>query len=379
MSDKKTLFIGWGAVVADYYWKWLCQVFKIHAASSHEHLDEDPAAKEGVVVAELKAKCANKDPRVFMEWGTPALEGLIRGGVFERILVLTPPDRHLDQVSGCLELLKAPASPVPIFVEKPIDSDLEKAKEFLGKHPPETRRFIRSIDHYTQKWTSRFLKDHGATLLPGIGRVTRVVFVSLEERGIWPSPAFGAGYAREHGVHAVAMIRWCLPQLARPGVAVAADHDKVRTWRHADCPRECVGESAFLLHFRVTGLPPAEFADAVEIVVAGGKGMEGDVKKLMVVGEHGCLVSRFNADKMYRCTDEVAEVGKNEEKAEPYQTIVRGIFTGTPDEVTLPIDEAVTHVEMLELAARAFPQPSPHRLHVTPPELAAILRQFPAL
>jgi hypothetical protein len=357
-----TLFVGWGEVVELYYWPHLRPLYE--------------SGRLIPVIAETEAKC-RVVPGLLLPWGSSALEGMISAGRFRRIFILSPPALHLPQLLRCVELLRTAGSPCDLFVEKPVGLDYSDAADGLrrlGATPLPAGVVVRHIDHYTQKWAVRWLRAHFDELIGLLGRLVEVLFISLERREIADSPVFAAGYAREHGIHAWALLDHCIPVLTGEGLEVEAVH----AWRYRDCPPICSAESAFRIDYRARGPALA----GIPVRICAGKAMAATDKRLVLRGTDAKIVAYFNEDricqrgpggKRSRCDDPPGDDG-GLTRQPAYQTILEGIFErNTGDVVTIGLEEGLLALERIDLAASRFPPPVEYPQGETPREIAELL------
>jgi hypothetical protein len=374
MGDK-TLFIGWGDVVKLYYWEYLKKYFY------------QGNLKPVIAEVSKKAKLASG---FFEIWGSPKLDRMIREGIFNRIFILTPPAYHMSQVMHCLDVLSSSKSRCDIYVEKPVDIEREIVRaciDRITKVPNSDCHQIRVIDHYTQKWTSRWLYDEGEKAFLEIGPVKNIYFVSYETIPMADSAAFSRGYAREHGIHAWAMISHCFPVLRNADVSLDTKVNPPLAWRYNGCPEICAGESAFLITYEVcwpNGSRPGFVNNNLRITIASGKAMTDKVKKLMFDGKNGQIVAHFNDDKIFvkkrdSKFEEINTSAQGYPKQPAYKTIVEGIFgeEGEPRRVTIELIDGLDALDRIEMAAQRFEDPIAYKQGETPSKLIEVQRNCP--
>jgi len=356
-----TLFVGWGEVVELYYWPHLRPLYE--------------SGRLIPVIAETEAKCRLVSG-LLLPWGSTELEGMISACRFRRIFILSPPALHLPQLLRCAELLRSVGSRCELFVEKPVGLDSVEAAvglRRLGASPLPDGIVVRHIDHYTQKWAVRWLRAHFDEVIGLLGRLTEVLFVSLERREITVSPVFAAGYAREHGIHAWALLDHCIPVLADEALEVEAVH----AWRHRNCPPICSAESAFRIDYRARGPSLA----GIPVRICAGKAMAATDKRLVLRGTDAEIVAYFNEDRIsYHGPGGERSLGDDPSgddglaRQPAYRTIMEGIFErNAGDGVTIGLEDGLLALERIDLAATRFPPPVEYPQGETPPEIAELL------
>jgi hypothetical protein len=357
-----TLFIGWGEVVKLCYWPHLRPLYE--------------SGRLIPVIAETEAKC-RVVPGLLLPWGSVELEEMISAGRFRHIFILSPPALHLPQLLRCVELLRSSGSRCDLFVEKPMGLDYSEAAARVrrfGATPLPDGVVVRHIDHYTQKWAGRWLRAHFDEVTGLLGPLTEVLFVSLERREITDSPVFAAGYAREHGIHAWALLDHCIPVLAGESLEVEAVH----AWRHRNCPPICSAESAFRIDYRARGPALA----GIPVRICAGKAMAATDKRLVLRGTDAEIVVYFNDDRIsYRGPGGERSLGSDPPdddgglaRQPAYRTILEGIFErNAGDAVTIDLAEGLLALERIDLAASRFPLPVESPQGETPREIAELL------
>jgi hypothetical protein len=357
-----TLFVGWGEVVKLYYWPHLRPLYE--------------SGRLIPVIAETEAKC-RVVPGLLLPWGSVELEEMISAGRFRRIFILSPPALHLPQLLHCVELLRSAGSRCDLFVEKPLGLDYSEAAARLRRldaTPLPDGVVVRHIDHYTQKWAVRWLRAHFDEVTGLLGRLTEVLFVSLERREITDSPVFAAGYAREHGIHAWALLDHCIPPLVREGLDVEAVH----AWRHRDCPPICSAESAFRIDYQARGPALA----GMPVRICAGKAMAATDKRLVLRGADAEIVAYFNKDRIcYRGPGGERSLGDDPpdddgglNRRPAYRTIMEGIFErNAGEDVTIGLEEGLLALERIDRAASRFPSPVEYPRGETPRKIAGLL------
>ncbi len=378
--DKKTLFIGWGDVVKLYYWKHLQDYFYSGAVIP--------------IIAEIATK-ASLAPGLFKIWGSPELDKMIIDDEFERIFILSPPEYHMSQLMHCLDLLAGLDSRCAIYLEKPVDIERELVRACIKRItelPNTASHPIYHIDHYTQKRVVKWLHDNSKKILQEIGPVKEIYFTSYEIIPMANSAAFTRGYAREHGIHAWAMIAYCLPDILIDNDDFDIETETPLTWKHYDCPDVCAGESAFLITYHIRRADDNKFDlvdNNLKITLAAGKALAEEVKKLMFIGEKGKLVAHFNEGKFKEgrifiikpdgIIEEPAIAEVDYPKQFPYKTIIDGIFDRRKNakDVTIGLQNGLNALERIEIAARKFGAPKTHEQRKTPVELQEIQNIFP--
>ncbi len=364
---KRTLFIGWGNVVREYYWE--------HLRPYYENGTMLP------VIAETPEK-AGVIPGIAAPWGGREIDGLIKKGVFNRIFILTPPSLHMEQLRHCLGLLRDSRSSVTIYIEKPVDTNLRRARSTVtwvrGLKRPASWS-VRQIDHYAQKWCSRWIRAHQRQVASLVGPIKEIVFISYETALIDRSLSFKQGYAREHGTHAWAMINHCFPELADPRVHVQLA-GAPSSWRYTDCPAVCMRESAFLITYRLQ-LPAGRsrlFGETVLVTIAAGKALQREVKQLTIKGPRVGLTAFFNKDRINAITARgAAEIGRTQRdisKQPAYKTIIDAIYTErNANAATSMLEDGLLALERIEMAAKRFGKLRNHKKRTTPVELARVV------
>jgi len=362
-SRQVFLFVGCGDVARRKYWP------VVERLGGSTALRVDVAEKPGLTEGEQ------------LPWGSVELEARIKSGLYDAIFLLTPPDQHIPQLVDCLELLRESPRPCRVLVEKPLALDPCQARQNL----PPLRRLCelpshalmpRVVDHYAMKPTTRILSANWPTWTKSIGRVQEIVWVSFERSAMHASSAFARGYAREHAVHAWAMLDTVCPPLAS---AKLADSATTRTWRYRGAPAVCPEETAFIA---TTTLAlecdcDASVSPNVEVTIAAGKGLGTDKKVMILRGNRSTLQVRYNDDEVHVANaNEGWSISPLTPSASPtaYQKILRTLVL-TPsraDEVTRSLEEAARDVERTDRLLRSAARPLEHASGVSPRDLERI-------
>ncbi len=339
-APRRILAVGWGDVSRRYW-----GVLK-------ERVD---AGQVEVSIAELP-DIARQAPQLFVEWASPELDAHLSSGEFDLVLVLTPPTRHHEVVERCLGLVRDVPKSCTILVEKPLALGVEDAHDVsrlieLGTQRSCQPHEVACVDHYTLKPVVRFFRSHSQELLSDMGAVRHLVFTSMESRELHASESFRSGYAREHAVHAFAVIDTCLPILRGHNISHQAT-DRRRFWRYASLSEEIDGDSAFDLECWLDSeIRQSQYlAESVHLELIGGKGLDRDEKALVVECDRGLIKMRFDEETIdlqgRLGPDTRLYDGRSSPEIPAYRFLLAHILDGKPIElVTRPIAEAARDVE----------------------------------
>ncbi len=327
---------------------------------------------------DLRIACIDKGREGCVEvdrwWDDPGLDL----AAVEKVLVLSPPGAHYDNLRSIAEAYSSRGIPCPeLFLEKPVYLESESARwtALLDAHPAlDVRAFY--VDHYRFKAAPAWFDIHGAEVLAAVGPIEEIAFVSLEKVPFWPSPAFEKGYFLEHACHLLGLFDRTFPGIA------AAEWEPLRrpdwrAWEQADRPGICMRDSASLSYMKLRGTPHPAFAPDADITIIAGKGME-DIKVLYLRGGLGTAQIWFNADEVV-----VASLGGSRHtvriaEADAHRAVVESIlFAAKRPGMLLPLRDGMAEQEKIIAIRELFPEEGGvYRIGEIPPEIAAELRRM---
>ncbi len=282
-------------------------------------VDMPARVQDGVAYVELKA-IANSDDKV-LEWGSDALTQFIEDQSIATFIIATTPQSH----KLIIEYLLATVSNLEarIIVEKPfLPSTALFTDVFSNRLKAKSNLTFYCIDHYIGKPVVGWLGENIADLVSHHGKVTGIRFRSFEKKSFGNPDTFSAGYAIEHGVHALPCFESILGPLVSSVDMVDIDNTSVEF-------HELEGLAIinkFDFHFSV--VPKSRsgglLAPRIKLAIAGGKMHVADEKTLTIIFEGGEMVCGINSNAISVNGVKQDVAGLDKERA--YSRIFKSIF-----------------------------------------------------
>ncbi len=306
----------------------------------------------------LQVQCVDKGNADCIDVKSWQNDSNIRYENIDKILILSPPEAHFENLSSVVDKYSSMKLPLPeIYIEKPIylNSGYENWSKLLFDHADlEDHGFY--IDHYRFKDTlTRYLKCK-IDILDLIGRVNEIAFVSLEKREFWDSTAFSQGYFLEHGCHLVSMLERAFPGIGELQWVPQQVRDW-RVWEQVRRPQSCKGDSACIAFFTLAGGDRfSELNTNTGLTVLIGKGMV-DKKVLYLLGERGSVQIWFNDGILVVNADGNPLIVENVVMANSYSRVVESIFSTHKEKgLLVPLRQGLSEQEKIITLRKYFPE-----------------------
>ena len=320
----------------------------------------------------LNMQCVDKGKEVCFEVETWEREPSVRLEKIDKVLILSPPAAHYQDVSAIARRCVAQGISFPeIYIEKPIYlvSRLWLWKKLLAKHAGlEDRVFY--IDHYRFKDALAWFLERKSDILGSLGTIEEIGFVSLEKERFWDSPAFSRGYLLEHGCHLVSMLDRIFPGIEEREWVPQRPREW-RTWEQAGRPESCRRDSACLAFLTLAGKESPEVSADASLTVVIGKGMI-DTKVLYLRGERGACQIWFNQGRFV-----VSATGQKPTEAkipsgQSYAAVVESIVSaGERPGLLLPLKQGMAEQEKVIAIQKRLPsRAETYVVGDVPPEIA---------